>query len=124
MNHSFITHNDMGIAGTSHVGSVETTYARLVEVFGEHFDPCDLLPDGKTDVLRTVLFSRRRLATIDNYKDGPNYMGGEGTPVERITEWRVGGKRREVIRFVAETLGLTEESRDGLGFLRFRATPS
>lgn len=120
MRPSFVTHNDLEIAGTSYVGCVEASYATLVEAFGEPLDSQTLLPDGKTDVLWTILFARKRLATVYNWKDGPNYLGAKGTPIPLIRTWHVGACQKEMVRLIAEVLGLREETKDLMGFTLFR----
>ncbi len=71
--------------GTHYVGEFEMSYAKLVEAIGEP----NLIGDGyKTDV--EWGFERDGVvATIYNWKDGPNYTG-RGT-IEGLNEWHVGG---------------------------------
>lgn len=73
---------------TSLQGYIKTSYADLVGCFGQ--PTCD--GDGyKVDAEWVVTFADGVVATIYNWKDGPNYCGAEGTPVEHITEWHIGG---------------------------------
>jgi hypothetical protein len=73
--------------GTSLIGQINTTYKRLVEVFG--------YPDNgdgyKTDAEWTLWFEDGTIATIYNYKDGKNYKGSDGLKVKDITDWHIGG---------------------------------
>lgn len=79
------------VNGTSLVGVVNTTYGTLVELFGEPMEGYDYKTDAEwalefhTDTGDTVV------ATIYNWKNGKNYMGDQGTPVEDITRWNIGG---------------------------------
>lgn len=74
--------------GTSLQGYVEAAYDDLVRVFG----PPDEGDGVKVDAEWALLSEDGSVATIYNYKDGVNYLGAdEGTPVEDITEWHIGG---------------------------------
>jgi hypothetical protein len=86
--------------GTSLCGEIRVPYARLVELFGEPSDG-----DGyKTDAQWTLRISGNVIATIYNYKDGPNYIGDRGTPVVEIVDWHVGGKGREALLLVKDLI--------------------
>lgn len=75
---------------TSLQGYIQTSYADLVGCFGQP-DP-DSIDDYKSDAGWTITFADGVVATIYNWKDGPNYCGPEdGTPVEEITHWHIGG---------------------------------
>ena len=79
---------DIDVCGTSLRGYIDVKYSTLVSKFGEpHYDG-----DGeKTDVEWDIEFEDGTVAVIYNWKDGPNYLGGRGTPVESIEEWHIGG---------------------------------
>jgi len=89
--------------GGSHLqGGVDASYAELVALFGEPGEG-----DGsKVDARWALRFDdpRRTVATVYNYKDGPAYLGDEGTPVARIREWHVGGFAPAAARRVQEAL--------------------
>ena len=78
--------------GTSLRGYVDTSYANLVSLFGEP----DEGDEYKVDAEWTLYFADGKgggeVVTIYNYKDGKNYCGEEGTEVEDITDWHVGGR--------------------------------
>lgn len=75
---------------TSLSGYVDTTYTALVEAFGEP-GPGD---EYKIDAEWTLKDDETgQVVTVYNYKDGLNYNGPDGTPVEYITEWHVGGHK-------------------------------
>jgi hypothetical protein len=76
---------------TSLQGYINTSYADLVACFGPS-DP-NSIDDYKSDAGWTITFADGVVATIYNWKDGPNYCGEDGTPVEFITEWHIGGHR-------------------------------
>lgn len=102
----FKTHNetDINAVGTWGRGRIETTYARLVEVFGEPFhDTCG----HKVDWEWTIEFTdddETIIATIYNWKNGPNYCGDEGEHCTDITEWNVGGSSGWSLALVREAL--------------------
>jgi hypothetical protein len=89
------------VNGTSLQGYVYQTYARLVEVFGEPSHDGD---GYKTDAEWTLTDEKGNVVTIYNWKDGPNYCGRDGTPVEEIYEWHVGGKDENVVELVQATM--------------------
>lgn len=87
---NYATHNDqeVDIDGTHFMGYVRASYDELVSLFGQPTDS-----DGyKVDAEWHVLFRDGAVATIYNWKNGRNYLGEDGTPVQRITEWNVGGR--------------------------------
>jgi hypothetical protein len=85
--------------GTSLVDHIGVSYAELVAAYGE-----PAKGDGyKTDA-QWVIRNGDVVATIYNYKDGPNYCGADGTPVEQIRDWHVGGFDRQAMYLVENTL--------------------
>ena len=76
---------DINTNGTSLRGHFQMPYAKLVEIIGE---PNSTSDGYKTDV--EWAFERDGVvATIYNWKNGPNYIG-RGT-IEDIDEWNIGG---------------------------------
>ena len=75
------------IDGTGLVGIINVKYQQIVDKFGEP----SCFDDYKTDAEWIIKDSEDRVYTIYNYKDGINYCGKEGIPVEDITEWHIGG---------------------------------
>ena len=85
------------IAGSSLQGYIDIHYEDLVRIFGEPNMPND---GYKVDAewagrIDGVFF------TIYNYKDGLNYNGETGLPVEEITDWHIGGFSKEAHRIVS-----------------------
>jgi hypothetical protein len=93
------------------VGHIHTTYAALCRLFGA---PATIGPGGddKIDVDWWLEFDDGTIAWIHNHKDGPNYLGGHGTPVEQITDWHVGGRGEHAHRLVHAALTDTASSPD------------
>ena len=96
------THNDSPelvdkSIGSRFIGYLDATYDDLVRLFGQPItiEPAD---DAKTDVEWVIQFDTGLIATIYNYKNGPNYRGSKGTPVNEIARWHVGGLRVRVLR--------------------------
>ena len=91
------------VNGTSLKGYISCDYSSLVEMFGPpHSDG-----DGyKVDAEWMLEFSNGVVATIYNWKDGHNYCGEDGLPVECITDWHIGGKsplaERTVEQYIAQ----------------------
>jgi len=71
--------------GTHYVGAFNMPYAELVKLIGE--------PNGGTDGYKVdvewVFDHNGDVATVYNWKDGPNYTG-RGT-IEELYEWHIGG---------------------------------
>ena len=91
MNLDFETHNETEVRtnGTCLQGYINAHYYDLLEKFGE---PSTHGDGYKTDAEWLVEFEDGTVATVYNWKNGFNYCGTDGTPVEYITEWNVGGK--------------------------------
>jgi len=97
------THDDPDIiVGTSLQGYVDVKYNDLVELFGE---PCEG-DEYKVDAEWVIEFNDGTIATIYNYKDGPNY--GEEYGYKDIrnknTNWHVGGKNERALAHVIHAL--------------------
>ena len=106
----FITHNhdaSIQFQGTCLQGELTASYKELVGLFGKPFDG-----DGyKTDAEWTLLFEDGTAATVYNYKNGKNYCGDDGLPVQQITEWHIGGRSRQAVDHVQIALDLYRESK-------------
>jgi len=86
--------------GTSLQGYVDTTYRKLVSVFGKATKG-----DGyKTDAEWIVQFSDGTIATVYNYKDGKNYNGKDGLPLSKIRDWHIGGRSKRAVTLVKAAL--------------------
>jgi len=99
---NFKTHNDKEIdsTGTHLQGTINIDYKTLVKAFGE--------PNGsdgyKSDAEWDLLFDDGTPATIYNYKDGINYLDENGTPVEKITDWHIGGEDEKAVLHIEAVL--------------------
>lgn len=118
---NFKTHNEVSVdINFTHLqGYVNADYATLCEVFGkpQEGDGC------KVDAEWWVRFDDGLVATIYNWKNGLNYMGARGTPVEQIDVWHIGGHSAEAaIRIKALVEQHAEEYEDpsdyaGMGWI-------
>lgn len=94
--------------GTCLQGHITATYKELAGLFGRPTNG-----DGrKVDAEWSVLFEDGTFATIYNWKNGKNYCGPEGTPVEQITEWHVGGMTKASAERVQIAIDLDREVRE------------
>jgi hypothetical protein len=101
----FITHNEddsIHTSGTCLRGHITTSYANLVDVFGQPMK--DGFDDYKSDAEWVVQFEDGSVATIYNYKNGMNYCGSEGTPTHRIHDWNIGGYDTAVVTYIIDAL--------------------
>ena len=86
--------------GTSLQGYITTTYDALVAAFGYPTES-----DGyKVDWEWEVWFDDGTVATIYNWKNGPNYCGRDGLHCDQITEWHVGGHTPDAVNHVARVM--------------------
>lgn len=95
---NFQTHNDKSIntGGSSLVGEINVSFAKLTEKFGKPTGS-----DGyKSDAKWEVEFENGVVATIYNWKNGKNYCGSSGIPRTKITNWHVGGFKQEALDLV------------------------
>lgn len=98
---NFLTHNDADVttSGTHLQGYISTSYSKLRGLFGESQSW-----DGyKTDWEWNIEFEDGTVATIYNWKNGPNYGAHEVTP-DMIKEWHVGGYSQEALKNVNRIL--------------------
>ena len=99
----FKTHNDsdIDVNGTSHQGEISETFENLLKVFGTPMGASD---DGKVDVEWNIKFNDGVVATIYNWKNGPNYCGETGLHHNQIFEWHVGGFDQRALEQVVYAL--------------------
>ena len=109
----YTTHNEEGLSSnnTSYQGRIVAHYQELVDIFGESAEGDQYKVDAQWIVLihaGSVALQEDAhfplIATIYNYKDGVNYCGAEGKPVEYITDWHVGGRRKKSLTYVQQIL--------------------
>lgn len=86
---NFQTHHQtsINISGTSLSDYIKATFDELVQAFGEPFEG-----NYKTDWEWEIEFDDGTVATIYNWKDGPNYCGSHGKKSFEITEWHIGSR--------------------------------
>lgn len=85
-----VTNNYADVSMTSLMGEVNTTYARLVEVFGQ---PLSGSGDGKVNSEWIIKFANGEVATIYDWKEPV-------TPTDDY-DWHIGGHKRWVVAQVA-----------------------
>jgi len=107
---NYQTHNDSEIdyIGTHLQGYVDTTYDALVAAFGKP----TTADEYKVDWEWLVEFDDGTIATVYNWKDGPNYCGSEGLKASQITDWHIGGKGVRAITLVGEVLAGQTQSNE------------
>lgn len=101
----FITHNDepININGTHRQGYIDCNYNQLTALFGEPDN--DQLNSGyKVDWEWMLTFADGTIATIYNWKNGPNYCGEAGLHETQINTWNVGGFNAQAVRNIQSAL--------------------
>lgn len=92
--------NEVSPDMTSLQGYITTTYAKLVEKYGE-----PLKDDGyKSDAEWIIEWEDGAIGTIYNWKNGKNYLGNRGSEVEDITDWNIGGHKGIVVKRIRDDL--------------------
>jgi len=102
----FITHNDehVNVNGTHLQGYIKTDYSKLRAMLGEQRVVGGQLFDGhKTDWSWDIEFEDGTVATVYNWKNGPNY-GYQGVTPDDVTEWHVGGHTPQALGNVQRLL--------------------
>jgi hypothetical protein len=98
----FITHNDGFQINTNFThlqGYINASYSHLCDLLGESQSW-----DGyKTDWEWNIEFEDGTVATVYNWKNGPNYGAHEVTP-DMIKEWHVGGRSSKALENVKKIL--------------------
>ena len=91
------------IAGTHGQGGIECSYSLLVASFGEPSEG-----DGYKTQAEWIVLTPAGIATIYDWKQGDCYHGeGNGTPVEQITEWSIGGQDKQVVEWIQKAIKTT-----------------
>jgi hypothetical protein len=95
---TFTTHNDEPIDtnGTHLQGYIACNYNQLVDLFGAPV-PEQINAGYKVDWEWNIEFSDGTIATIYNWKNGPNYCGSSGLHATLITKWHVGGFSKQAL---------------------------
>ena len=90
------------VYGTSLQGYIKASYEQLLNAFGA---PHEGMSDNyKTDVEWAFEFADGTIATLYNWKNGKNYLGDEGSELNDIYEWNVGGKSEKAVSKLLEKL--------------------
>lgn len=105
---NFTTHNaeQIDVNGTYLQGELAAKYSELLAVFGEPMDGSGY----KVDAEWAIRYEDGEVATIYNWKNGKNYCGDDGLPVEQIEEWNIGGSSKAVVDRVQIALDLHRET--------------
>jgi hypothetical protein len=92
----YFTHNSVSIDtnGTHLQGHLDISYENIVKAFGEPENRCV----DKSDWEWRIQFSNDVIATIYNWKNGPNY--GVMVKPEEVWEWNMGGHTREAAEMI------------------------
>ena len=87
------THNDKDIhvEGTSLIGYIKIDYDILFMMFGVPTAGDEYKSDAEWEIELKDGKKKSQVFTIYNWKDGVNYNGEDGFPVEIITDWHIGG---------------------------------
>lgn len=101
----YMTHNDLAvnINGTHLQGECcpETTFDRLFQLFGEPTTG----DDYKTDWEWEIEFDNGQVATIYNWKSGPNYGFPDTTPADLTgRDWHIGGFDKVVVEMINDLI--------------------
>jgi len=88
--------------GDSLQGGFENSYDEVKRVFGEPtISQKEFSKGSKTDAEWNVVLDDGTHFSIYNYKDGNNYLGAEGLPLSKITDWHVGGRHGDTNKIMS-----------------------
>jgi hypothetical protein len=93
---NYVTHNQkegLNLNGTSLIGYIDIEYDKLVSLLGEP----TIGDEYKVDAQWNIEFEDGLIANIYNWRDGKNYNGDEGLDVTEITDWHIGGHKKDVV---------------------------
>lgn len=98
----FKTHNQdiIDASGTHFLGTISISYYELLKRFGEPTDGDYYTMDASW----SIRFEDGTVATIYNYKNGKNYNGPVGIPVEEIYNWNIGGHEPKALDYIIDLL--------------------
>ena len=86
--------------GTSGQGEINCGYSQLLSLFDEPEEG-----DGYKTQAEWTIATPDGIATIYDWKQGDCYHGeGNGTPVEEVTEWSVGGQNKKVVEWINKAI--------------------
>jgi len=114
--------NYQATCGTSLQGYIRVRYTDLLATFGKP----GIGDEYKVQVEWRLEFTdhttdKTVVATIYDWKQGDTYLGeGNGTPVQDITLWNVGGYSIDALYAVSEWLHMHDIPHDGGGINNFR----
>ncbi|MEM9354600.1 MAG: hypothetical protein AAGB04_00160 [Pseudomonadota bacterium] len=122
----FSTHEDIPsltseVDGTCQQGAIKCSYDELVDKFGSPITDC--VSDDKSYAVWFVRFEDCTIATICDWKTHKSYCGADGSEIEDVTQWSIGGRSRNSASHVYDALGISKYSieevsehwRDALG---------
>jgi hypothetical protein len=92
--------NQADAIGTSLQDYVSVDYQTIVAKYG----PPTTSDGYKIDAEWIIEWDDGQVGTLYNWKNGKNYLGKNGTPVERIEEWNIGGKNKLVGKRIRDDL--------------------
>lgn len=78
--------------GRGYIGKIECSYEKLIELFGESIGPS---ADNKCSNVWFILLDNGEIVTIYDWKISKLYLKEKGLKPENITQWNVGGKKKE-----------------------------
>ena len=99
---TYETHNTayIDINGPHLQDYIDTNYDVLVDLFGEP----NVSNRYKVDWRWMIKFECGTVATIYNWKNGPNYCGEAGVGCHQVKQWNVGGFEQEAVRLVEQAI--------------------
>ncbi|MBN1994524.1 MAG: hypothetical protein JW953_17635 [Anaerolineae bacterium] len=100
--------------GATPQGTINISYQKLVEILGQPNGEAD----GEVDA-KWVVYTPRGIVVIQNWRDGKNFMGEKGLPIEKINHWKIKAHSENPIGWLSETLGVpVKKIGERVGFLR------
>lgn len=100
---NFINSDETKIDGSHGLGSIVTTYQKLVDTFGK--ETFDWSGDLKSECYWTLLFNDGTIATIYDWKSNKRYCGDiKGISKDDNINWNIGGFSSKAVELVQREL--------------------
>lgn len=114
--------NYQATCGSSLQGYIRIRYTDLLQAFGKPGEGDEYKVQAEWRLIFTDCDTDEDIiATIYDWKQGDCYLGeGNGTPVQDITLWNVGGYSADALYAISEWLQMHDIPHDGGGINNFR----
>lgn len=98
--------DDEATVATLQQGKITVTFQELYDAFGL---PNVERKEGDAEDAMWFIYTQDGYVSIYNHKDGKNFLGEEGLPTNKITEWNIGGENEKIVDQIYKALNKIRE---------------